>query len=189
VAAIIQYGAQQPLLSAATAVPSTFTTSIASTASLPTLYVESTLSFHNVTSQMKSPLREDPTPRCSSRHGISSLSEYISAWAATVWRTISSGNAKPERAAKPKRPDRRPSRSRNRTSAWENEDPKLREIPQYILDYAPYCWLYSAEEYWPGLMDEHLEHTTPFLDYDPVDEEFQHVDLDNLDSRQPRQPK
>jgi hypothetical protein len=60
----------------------------------------------------------------------------------------------------------------------DDDDEKLREIPQFVLDYAPYCWLYSAEDYWPSRMEEHIEHTTPFQDYDPLDDQ---VDINNLE--------
>jgi hypothetical protein len=54
-------------------------------------------------------------------------------------------------------------------------------IPQYVLDYTPYCYLYSGEEYWPGKMEVHLNHITPHLDYNKVPEEFQYPTLDDLD--------
>jgi hypothetical protein len=62
-----------------------------------------------------------------------------------------------------------------------DEENLLRHIPDYVLEYAPYCHLYSEEEYWPGLMSEHLEHTVPFINYDPVPDEYQRPDLHNLD--------
>jgi len=66
-------------------------------------------------------------------------------------------------------------------SNWSEEEQKLRHIPDYIVEYAPYCHLFSKEEYWPGLMDEHLEHTTPFINYDPVSDEWRNPTLDSLD--------
>jgi hypothetical protein len=60
----------------------------------------------------------------------------------------------------------------------DDDDEKLREIPQFVFDYAPYCWLYSYEDYWPSLMQTHIEHTTPYLDFIKLDED---VDVDNLD--------
>jgi hypothetical protein len=61
------------------------------------------------------------------------------------------------------------------------EESKLRQIPDYILEYAPYCHLYSGEEYWPGVLSEHLEHTTPCIGYDPVPCRFQQPNLRDLD--------
>ncbi|KAF2667757.1 hypothetical protein BT63DRAFT_375539 [Microthyrium microscopicum] len=56
-----------------------------------------------------------------------------------------------------------------------------RDIPDYVLEYAPYCYLYSGEEYWPGLLSEHLDHTVPHINYDSVPREFQQPNLDDLD--------
>ena len=57
----------------------------------------------------------------------------------------------------------------------------LTEIPQYVLDYAPYVHLYSEEQFWPCDMSEHLLHTTPELDYTPIEDEEQASNLTNLD--------
>jgi hypothetical protein len=62
-----------------------------------------------------------------------------------------------------------------------DDDAELRHIPDYIIDYAPYVYLYSEEEYWPGLMEEHLEHTTPHINFDPVDDKYLHPTVNNLD--------
>ena len=55
------------------------------------------------------------------------------------------------------------------------------KIPQYVLDYAPYVHLYSGEQFWPCDIAEHLLHTTPELNYTPIDGEQQVPNLTNLD--------
>lgn len=56
-----------------------------------------------------------------------------------------------------------------------------REIPDYILEYAPLIHLYSGEEYWPCDAAEHLIHTTPHLNYTPLQATDDHPTLANLD--------
>ncbi|KAH8726516.1 hypothetical protein GQ44DRAFT_613808, partial [Phaeosphaeriaceae sp. PMI808] len=60
---------------------------------------------------------------------------------------------------------------------WPSQE---REIPQYVLDYAPLIHLFSGEEYWPGDMGEHLYHTTPHLNYTPLQATDDHPHLKNL---------
>jgi hypothetical protein len=60
---------------------------------------------------------------------------------------------------------------------WPSQD---REVPQYVLDYAPLIYLYSGEQYWPGDIAEHLIHTTPHLNYTPLQATDDHPDLKNL---------
>ncbi|RMZ69812.1 vacuolar sorting-associated [Pyrenophora seminiperda CCB06] len=55
-----------------------------------------------------------------------------------------------------------------------------REIPQYVIDHAPLIHLYSGEEYWPGDMGEHLIHTTPHLNYTPMQATSNHPNISNL---------
>ncbi|KAL7772737.1 hypothetical protein CFE70_002699 [Pyrenophora teres f. teres 0-1] len=55
-----------------------------------------------------------------------------------------------------------------------------REIPQYVIDHAPLIHLYSGEEYWPGDMGEHLIHTTPHLNYTPMQAASNHPNISNL---------
>ncbi|KAL9104712.1 MAG: hypothetical protein Q9163_000390 [Psora crenata] len=55
------------------------------------------------------------------------------------------------------------------------------DVPQYVLDYAPYVHLYSGEHFWPCDMAEHLLHTTPELDYTPIEGKQQTLNLSNLD--------
>jgi hypothetical protein len=60
---------------------------------------------------------------------------------------------------------------------WSSQD---REIPQYVLDYAPLIYLYSGEQYWPGDIAEHLIHTTPHLNYTPLQSTDDHPNLTDL---------
>jgi hypothetical protein len=55
-----------------------------------------------------------------------------------------------------------------------------REIPQYVLDHAPLIHLFSGEDYWPGDMAEHLLHTTPHLNYTPVQATDNKPNISNL---------
>ncbi|KAE9964217.1 hypothetical protein BLS_008538 [Venturia inaequalis] len=67
-------------------------------------------------------------------------------------------------------------------SGWSDREKMLRKIPQYVIDHAPYVYLYSGEEFWPSDMSDHLVHTTPHLNYTPVTDEWRHPDLTNLSS-------
>ncbi|KAI9787505.1 MAG: Vacuolar protein sorting-associated protein 62 [Geoglossum umbratile] len=64
---------------------------------------------------------------------------------------------------------------------WSNGERVLREIPQYVLDYAPLVHLYSGEQFWPCDIQEHLIHTTPYLNYTPLQARSQHPKLTDLD--------
>jgi hypothetical protein len=55
-----------------------------------------------------------------------------------------------------------------------------REIPQYVIDHAPLIHLFSGEDYWPGDMAEHLLHTTPHLNYTPVQATDNKPNISNL---------
>ena len=63
---------------------------------------------------------------------------------------------------------------------WSDEERQKREIPQYVLDHAPYVHLFSGETYWPGDIAEHLLHTTANLNYTPAPEKYLNLDLTNL---------
>lgn len=63
---------------------------------------------------------------------------------------------------------------------WSSEEGLLRNIPDYVLEYAPLVHLFSGEQYWPSDIAEHLEHVTPALNYTPVQSSSQHARLDNL---------
>ena len=66
-------------------------------------------------------------------------------------------------------------------STWDNQERKLRKIPDYVMKHAPYVHLYSGEGYWPCDMAEHLLHTTPHVAFTPVEDALKDRDLDNLD--------
>jgi hypothetical protein len=66
-------------------------------------------------------------------------------------------------------------------SDWDANERELREIPDYVFDYAPLVHLYSKEQFWPGDIAEHLYHTTPHLNYDPIQSESKHSTLKDLD--------
>jgi Vacuolar protein sorting-associated protein 62 len=65
--------------------------------------------------------------------------------------------------------------------ALGDKEGTLSQIPQYVMDYAPLVHLYSAEEYWPCDIGEHLQHITPQLNFTPIQATRQHPRLDNLD--------
>ncbi|KAJ4311620.1 Vacuolar protein sorting-associated protein 62 [Neodidymelliopsis sp. IMI 364377] len=54
------------------------------------------------------------------------------------------------------------------------------EIPQYVLDHAPLIHLYSGENFWPCDMDDHLVHTTPHLNYTPLQSSDDHPNLRSM---------
>ena len=64
---------------------------------------------------------------------------------------------------------------------WSDEERQKREIPQYVLDHAPYVHLFSGETYWPGDIAEHLLHTTANLNYTPAPDKYLNLDLTDLD--------
>ncbi|PSN64433.1 hypothetical protein BS50DRAFT_73764 [Corynespora cassiicola Philippines] len=64
---------------------------------------------------------------------------------------------------------------------WSEEEYREREVPEYVLEYAPLIHLYSGEEFWPCDMAEHLIHTTPHLNYTPLQATSDHPNLTNLD--------
>ncbi|KAL1961831.1 hypothetical protein VTN77DRAFT_1000 [Rasamsonia byssochlamydoides] len=64
---------------------------------------------------------------------------------------------------------------------WSDDERVLREIPSYVLEYAPLVHLFSREQFWPGDIAEHLVHTPPRLNYTPVEEQWQHPTLRDLD--------
>ncbi|TKA67792.1 hypothetical protein B0A49_08119 [Cryomyces minteri] len=64
---------------------------------------------------------------------------------------------------------------------WSGDERVLREIPQYVLDHAPYVHLFSGENFWPCDIAEHLIHTTPHLNYTPAYSRPYHPNLTNLD--------
>jgi hypothetical protein len=57
------------------------------------------------------------------------------------------------------------------------DEQEVRQLPQYVLDYAPLIHLYSGENFWPCDMDDHLVHTTPHLNYTPLQSTDDHPTL------------
>ncbi|KAF2173922.1 carbohydrate-binding module family 18 protein [Zasmidium cellare ATCC 36951] len=65
-------------------------------------------------------------------------------------------------------------------NSWSREEIQRREIPQYVLDHAPYVHLFSGEEYWPSDLGDHLIHTSPFLNYSKILDLSEDRNLTNL---------
>lgn len=63
---------------------------------------------------------------------------------------------------------------------WDADERARRKIPDYVFDYAPLVHLYSEEQFWPGDIAEHLYHTTPMLNYTPIQAQWDHPSLDDL---------
>ncbi|EED23579.1 conserved hypothetical protein [Talaromyces stipitatus ATCC 10500] len=64
---------------------------------------------------------------------------------------------------------------------WTNSERVLREVPEYVFEYAPLVHLFSGESFWPGDIAEHLVYTTPTLNYTPVQAKWDHPTLQDLD--------
>lgn len=64
--------------------------------------------------------------------------------------------------------------------SWTDEEKSLREIPQYVLDHAPYVHLFSGEEFWPCDLAEHLVHLSPRMNYTVIEEWDQKLNLTNI---------
>ncbi|KAK5946774.1 Vacuolar protein sorting-associated protein 62 [Knufia obscura] len=71
--------------------------------------------------------------------------------------------------------------SKDRPEDWTTDDRVLREIPEYIQEYAPLVHLFSGEQYWPCDLAEHLYHINPELNYTAIQSESEHPTLKNLD--------
>ena len=69
----------------------------------------------------------------------------------------------------------------DRPEDWSDDERVLREVPDYVLEYAPLVHLYSGEQFWPCDIAEHLYHITPALNYTPLQSEQTHPTLMNLD--------
>ena len=65
--------------------------------------------------------------------------------------------------------------------SWSDEERTLREIPQYVFDYAPYVHLFSGEQFWPCDLAEHLVHTSPYVNYTKILNLKYDRNLTNLD--------
>ncbi|KAK5124406.1 hypothetical protein LTR85_001623 [Meristemomyces frigidus] len=63
---------------------------------------------------------------------------------------------------------------------WSEQERRLREIPQYVYDHAPYVHLFSGEEFWPSDLAEHLLHVSPRLNYTLMEDMDYERNLTNL---------
>ncbi|EXJ91304.1 hypothetical protein A1O1_04414 [Capronia coronata CBS 617.96] len=70
---------------------------------------------------------------------------------------------------------------KDRPEDWTDDERVLREVPDYVLEYAPLVHLYSGEQFWPCDIAEHLYHITPTLNYTPLQSIQERVTLQNLD--------
>ena len=57
---------------------------------------------------------------------------------------------------------------------------KSATVPKFVFDHAPLVHLHTEEKYWPGDMQEHLDHVTPKLNYTAILAHSPELDL--LDS-------
>ena len=64
--------------------------------------------------------------------------------------------------------------------SWSKEEKQLREVPQYVLDHAPYVHLFSGEKFWPSDVAEHLVHVSPMMNYTLIDDLEDDRNLTNL---------
>jgi hypothetical protein len=53
-------------------------------------------------------------------------------------------------------------------------------IPDYIYEYAPYCWLYSREPYLPSTLETFLNFTEAFDNFDPLPDEYLKLTVDDI---------
>ena len=65
--------------------------------------------------------------------------------------------------------------------SWSEEEKASREVPQYVIDNAPYVHLFSQEEFWPCDLAEHLVHTSPHSNYTKILDLEHDLKLTNLD--------
>ncbi|KAK0371896.1 vacuolar protein sorting-associated protein [Colletotrichum limetticola] len=56
----------------------------------------------------------------------------------------------------------------------------LKEIPDYVLKYAPLVHLYSGENFWPADIAEHIRHMTPYLEKEALNRSLILSDLHML---------
>lgn len=107
------------------------------------------------------------------------LCGIVHAWRTSIWDRVP-----PEKMVPPKT-------ARNSSGFWDSGDAEpemwtteeriLREIPQYVIDHAPYVHLFSKEEFWPSDLGDHLVHTTPHVNYTVVKPDERHPNLTDLD--------
>lgn len=67
------------------------------------------------------------------------------------------------------------------SNQWDEAERARRQIPGYVLEFAPLIHLFSAEQFWPCDIAEHLLHVTPTLNYTPIQSQSQHPTLQDLD--------
>jgi hypothetical protein len=72
------------------------------------------------------------------------------------------------------------SEGKDRPQDWKDDERVRREIPDYVIEYAPLVHLFSGEQFWPCDIAEHLYHITPTLNYTPLPEQWQNPTLQNL---------
>jgi hypothetical protein len=70
---------------------------------------------------------------------------------------------------------------KDRPEDWTQDERVLREIPDYVVEYAPLVHLFSKEQFWPCDIAEHLYHVTPKFNYTPISSETKHPSLEHLD--------
>ncbi|KAK3110714.1 Vacuolar protein sorting-associated protein 62 [Teratosphaeriaceae sp. CCFEE 6253] len=63
---------------------------------------------------------------------------------------------------------------------WSKEEKALREIPDFVFEYAPYVHLFSGEKFWPSDLGEHLAHVSPHLNYTVIEGMEEDRNLTNL---------
>ncbi|KAK6831640.1 hypothetical protein RU639_002870 [Aspergillus parasiticus] len=67
------------------------------------------------------------------------------------------------------------------TSHVSLRDVTATTVPSYILEYAPMVWLHSEEAYMPSDIGEQLVHTTPMVNWKPIEKAPSATTLDTLD--------
>ena len=69
----------------------------------------------------------------------------------------------------------------SKPSQWSHDERVLREVPQYVFDYAPFVYLFSEEKFWPCDIADHLHHVTPKINYTSIQEHSPNLtELDQL---------
>ncbi|KAI0994522.1 hypothetical protein K3495_g13660, partial [Podosphaera aphanis] len=55
------------------------------------------------------------------------------------------------------------------TSAASNFNSSLKEIPRYVIDFAPFVWLDEKETFYPSDIETHLKNSAAYVDFTPVE--------------------
>ncbi|TEA18690.1 putative vacuolar protein sorting-associated protein TDA6 [Colletotrichum sidae] len=75
--------------------------------------------------------------------------------------------------------------SRKQTTRDEKpENYTMKEIPDYVLKYAPLVHLYSGENFWPADIAEHIRHMTPYLEKHALNRSVLLSDLHHLNQEE-----